>query len=397
MKGKRRTRPEPVAAGPLGTAAAVEWRVLYDLDPNPQGDEISDSEATFAVSDRASVGQWLLLLCLAVLVGGYTLREMQDNGSRPAPVLPLPPARQSADALALAAHDAVLTEHLRIYAEGLDLSVTALQAGEMERLYSDIFERLGLPAGADVRAPDGRFLVSVHGATRIQWDASTGLIALPSPTQRTPVAFMGQADFLRQSWLIALGQQSVAEVVEAYSVPYGWMPLLSGLRLWLLWDGDGPLNLGRQRIVAWLSDPSTRGLIIEEVADICRVFSFWRLSPLDYGIPVGCDQSGYVLPSAVPLPKELTTIAPINPPKDSLDDQFTPYLPRTSKATAVAGALFFDYSTQMYGQDSLPRLLSGLAVHHNWDTLIPAVYGVPVESFEADWQHWIAQEYKTHP
>lgn len=377
--------------------AAVEWRVLFDENPEHRDEALAGNVLAGETPRRSRAGQWALLLCLAALVAGYFLWEVEWAAASPPSSIPPERRVASADTLALAARDTVLTDYLRIDARGLDLTVATWQADEMDRLYRDTFARLGLRAEADLRAPDGRFFVSVQEAARIQWDEASGLIVLPSPTGQTGIAPLPQADLLGQSWRVVLGQRAVSSVAEAYAVPYGWLPLLSGLRLWLLWDGDGPLAVGQQRIVAWLGDPARKGLIVEEVADICRIFSYWRLSPLDYEIPIGCDQSGFLVPSAVPLPLRLRQLASIFPPRDSLDDQYTPSLPKSSKAVAIALALFYEYSIDAYGRDSLPRLLDQLDEHDDWDTLIPAVYGVSAQTFEAGWHLWLIDEYRVNP
>jgi len=48
-----------------------------------------------------------------------------------------------------------------------------------------------------------------------------------------------------------------------------------------------------------------------------------------------------------------------------------------------------DYGVATYGRQTLPLLLQAMAVHDNWETLIPAVYGVSVEEFESGWQAYL--------
>ncbi|MBI3959862.1 MAG: hypothetical protein HY328_13710 [Chloroflexi bacterium] len=339
--------------------------------------------------------QWGGLLCLFLLVVGYTLWDSAAAGSPeslPPRTLPIAAAR-SADALAAQSRDTTLTEHLRIYTSGPDVAVVAAGAQEMESVDEAIHAALGLPPNRAVGAPDGRLFVIVQGQQRAQWDGAAGRVFLPSPERLANSTPETQATLLRQSWAIALGEQAVLEAGAHHRLPYRWLPFLSGLRLWLLWDGGGPLTVGKERIVAWLAQPERKGLSLEDVVDICRAFAFWRLSPLDYAIPVGCDQSGYFMPSPVPLPTQLSALAPIYPPKDSLDDQYTPAQTIESKAYAIALALLIQYAAERYGRQTLPVLLAALQEHDGWDTLIPAVYGVSAQEFEAGWQRWLAENW----
>ena len=50
-----------------------------------------------------------------------------------------------------------------------------------------------------------------------------------------------------------------------------------------------------------------------------------------------------------------------------------------------------NYGVETYGRDTLPMLLLATGEHANWDTLIPAVYGVSLEQFEAGWLASIMQ------
>jgi hypothetical protein len=46
-----------------------------------------------------------------------------------------------------------------------------------------------------------------------------------------------------------------------------------------------------------------------------------------------------------------------------------------------------------YGYEQLPVLLDSLADHDDWETLIPAVFGVSAADFEANWLNYLAQHY----
>lgn len=372
-------------------ANQVEWAVLYDEDPGPGAGGWPSSGSMRDADAGGQTGnliRWAGLIGLLLMLSAYAIWSVTDAQPKLSLTSSIP-ALPSADRLAASTYRTTLTEHLRIYAGGPDVALVESNAAELAKRQAEMFGKVGLLQNRPSPAPDGRLVVQVQGGQRAHWDRVSGQIVLSSPLLQSKSVPLDQTLLLHQSWAVALGEGAVQEAGDYYRVPYGWLPLLDGLRLWLLWEGDGPLTVSKRRIVQWLGDPSTKGLSLDEVADICRVFGFWRLSPLDYAIPVGCDQSGYFMPSPIPLPTQLSALAPIYPPKDSLEDQYTPAQPQPNKAVSVALSMLFDYATERFGEDAIARLLAGLAEHPDWESLIPGVYGVSAQELEADWQVWL--------
>ncbi|MBI3959492.1 MAG: hypothetical protein HY328_11855 [Chloroflexi bacterium] len=56
-------------------------------------------------------------------------------------------------------------------------------------------------------------------------------------------------------------------------------------------------------------------------------------------------------------------------------------------------ALLFEFAVQRYGRERLPDLLAQMRRPITWQTLIPAVFNVLVEEFEAGWRGWLGEEY----
>lgn len=371
----------------------VEWQVRFEEEPGTDEERNIPTRATPLAKLSVQIKAQRLvvivaLVCLLLLSVGYVFWQEGATSLLPPPPVPTKPAALSADRLAASTYRTTLTEHLRIYAGGPDVALIESNVAELAKRHAEMYGKVGLLQNRP-SAPDGRLFVDVRGSQPAEWDRVSGRIVLPSPLLQSEIVPMNQNVLLGQSWAVALGEGAVREAGDYYRVPYGWLPLLDGLRLWLLWEGDGPLTVSKKRIVQWLGDPASKGLSLDEVADICRVFGFWRLSPLDYAIPVGCDQSGYFMPSPIPLPTQLSALAPIYPPKDSLEDQYTPSQPQPSKAVSVALSLLFDYATERFGEDAIARLLAGVAGHPDWESLIPGVYGVSAQELEADWQVWL--------
>lgn len=52
-----------------------------------------------------------------------------------------------------------------------------------------------------------------------------------------------------------------------------------------------------------------------------------------------------------------------------------------------------EYAVATYGRATLPRLLTALGEQASWRTLLPAVFGVSTEKFEAGWQAYLTARY----
>lgn len=68
-------------------------------------------------------------------------------------------------------------------------------------------------------------------------------------------------------------------------------------------------------------------------------------------------------------------------------------LPGATEREGAVSAALIGYATQRYGTGRLPLLLSGLQQPVTWEALIPALFDVSVEEFEAGWQAWLAESY----
>jgi hypothetical protein len=71
------------------------------------------------------------------------------------------------------------------------------------------------------------------------------------------------------------------------------------------------------------------------------------------------------------------------------------YFYRSHRTVAVATLL--EYAVVAYGYEQLPVLLASLARHDDWDTLLPAVYGISASEFEQGWHAYLAKEYGVPP
>lgn len=362
---------------------AVEWQVLLDEDAWDDDEAVVPPPPTQAIrpvkrSLREAAGLMALLLALV----GYGLWSSASvlaaqaghaNSLRPA---------LSADRLAAASRQVILTEHLRIYAAGVDVATVQAGAAALEALYAETFAAVGAPLLHGKGAPDGRFIVLVAGDALGEWDATRGTVGLPSPAlQSAPAGKWSDGALLRQSWAIALAERATREAGAVHEVPVGWQPLLGGLRLWLLWRAGGPLSEGREEIIAWRYDEADAVLSDASRSRICETFALWQRTPLHYGLPVAC---GPADDAALPLSPPPRTLSDLGLPEAGwsiereTDGSF--HSPGDS-ARSLALALLIAQAVEVYGPESLPRLLAALGEYASWETLVPAVYGESIAYF----------------
>jgi hypothetical protein len=60
----------------------------------------------------------------------------------------------------------------------------------------------------------------------------------------------------------------------------------------------------------------------------------------------------------------------------------------------VASSTLIDYAVDTYGKEQLPLLLNVLDTETGWETLIPTVFGVSANEFEAGWQVYLEDQYR---
>lgn len=373
----------------------VKWHVLLDENlwdsANPAFPPARKGVAVRG--DRHSLREkaGLLALLLALLAYGLwnSLAALAAQAESAQTFFP----QLSADRLAAASRQVVLTEHLRIYAAGVDVATAQAQAAALERLYAETFAAVGVPLTHGSDAPDGRFVLSVAGNSLGAWDAAGGAVRLPSPARQSSAAGRwSDSALLRQSWAIALAEQAAREAGAVHDVPAGWQPLLGGLRLWMLWNAGGPLAESRAAIVEWLYGGGGQSqMAAADAAQICAAFALWQQSPLHYGIPLAC---GSADDAAIPPLAPPAALADLHLPEgvwDSVAEEKDGGPSVKVRARTVALALLIEYAVESYGRETLATFLAALGEHKSWETLIPAVYGVTAGEFEAGWWEWIAE------
>jgi hypothetical protein len=59
----------------------------------------------------------------------------------------------------------------------------------------------------------------------------------------------------------------------------------------------------------------------------------------------------------------------------------------------VALATVLEYAAVTYGPEHIPILIGEASGHEGWVPLIPAVFGVSADEFEAGWRAYLAEQY----
>jgi hypothetical protein len=180
--------------------------------------------------------------------------------------------------------------------------------------------------------------------------------------------------------------------------------VLNGMQLWQLWEGDLPLASWRVPLVQWVMRDArpelpARGEVVPSFrSELCAMHQLWMITPFALNIPLSChdslDQADRVLAwrLAYEPPLRLAHF-----PIVTLEMLTQNYQMARSgwdhPATAVALATVMEYTSATYGLEPIPLLIEEAGRHESWATLIPAVFGVSMEEFEAGWQIYLAEQY----
>jgi len=224
-------------------------------------------------------------------------------------------------------------------------------------------------------------------------------IQLPSPALLPAPLHVSEATLLRQSLALLLTEKVLAErsrSLATYGGELNWVALLSALRLWQIWQRDDPLAVGQEDLAHWLfvEIPQTRKPdkmpLPHAYVSICATFRLWNLAPAALAIPLLCSDLDppFIYPQRSPV--KLRRLAQHLPTR--LDG------PIGHESVAPLGELvilatLIDYMATAYGREQVAALFHALPAHRNWDTLIPAVFGLSVAEFETGWHRYLAEEY----
>ena len=129
--------------------------------------------------------------------------------------------------------------------------------------------------------------------------------------------------------------------------------------------------------------------VLAQTHAICSAFAVWMVRPAALDVPVDCD------PATQDSMTERVSFSPVTIPRQfgpqTYDEQlnYRSTYPAAWLRTLLL-ATVIDYAVSTYGREHLPVLVSELEHHEGWDTLVPAVFGVPFEVFEEGWRKHLA-------
>jgi len=225
------------------------------------------------------------------------------------------------------------------------------------------------------------------------WVVSPLLLRLPERVSE------GQA--LAEMIAFSLRRGLVNRAVSPLDQPYQPSPeFLSGLRLWLAWDGNMPLDSYRREMVAWLyaNRPLISGPLPIAYWEICEIFGAWQvLSPV-MPFLFQCAQPSPSVSSYFTPPTALYQL-PLTVYWEALGyaasgDPLTGQWSISQQGQPVAMATVLEYAAHTYGRASIPDLLQAIRTGESWHTVAPQVFGVSAKQFEAGWWVWLAEEYR---
>lgn len=281
-----------------------------------------------------------------------------------------------------------------------DAKAVIAVARQMDAVYTEIEHNFALTPNSQKLVIDVSVESIVGAILTLSWE--DGPLVIPSPAVYLAPMELSDSTILAQSITLPLIESMAERAVEDHDIPDRWHPLLRGLRLWQLWNLDMPLAQWQQELVKWLyfdkppADVGQKPMLPARYKELCALYRLWMLLPELGGIPLSCtDRDSLVWPPrrwATHVPR--TRLGQLSVPLAMWENEYRvaetdPYHP--SEPIVIANLI--EYMVSVYGHEQLPVLLAGLAQFDEWETLVPAVFGVSVTDFEAGWQSYMAQQY----
>lgn len=234
-------------------------------------------------------------------------------------------------------------------------------------------------------------------------------IVVASPAAALLPTDLPPGDALLQTLVLALFNQLATETSEAtvQMVPGHWNRLHNAARLWFMWEHNLPLASWRKPLVQWVletpdNSPRRDAYAVPTFArELCAHHELWMPSPLDLHVPIHCSQrrDGAVTIAAwrhhdPPTLQSIDALLyrPFATVHDTALYQEVP-LPEPGPHAIILATLL-EYVSATYGKGIMPLLLTRVPQHQHADTLIPAVFGVPLTEFEQGWRAFLVEQYE---
>jgi hypothetical protein len=229
-------------------------------------------------------------------------------------------------------------------------------------------------------------------------------IVLSSPAGMLLPSDLNAGDMLVQSLVLALFDRQTIDSFPTRIRYSEWPRLHIALRLWFIWEHDLPLAKWRAPLVQWVFEDGGEARDPHAVptfaSKLCAHHALWMPTPLDIHVPLQCwqDQEGQVSFSAWRTYEPATKVTlntlfyRTNANMDDFTNNYGVSLPEPGPS-AIMLATIFEYVTARDGASMMPLLLNTIPEHDYAETLIPAVFGVPLTEFEKGWRAFLVERY----
>lgn len=238
--------------------------------------------------------------------------------------------------------DTIETDHFQLIFRQRDAGAVEAVAADIEALYTNLRKDVGLgPAPADEM-----LTVQVLPRTDVtDWRFAGDKLTVPSPVLLPVPKDRSDAARLSQSITYPLARRVLGEALAGTDIEPQWSVLAEGARHWLAWDREAMPSGWRYHAEEPLRRRVERGAPL-------------RLDDLTASRDEGWVRSG-------------------------------------RWGRLIAAETVVAYAMDTYGRDRLPAFIQGLSAHETWSELIPAVFEVPADEFEAGWQAYLAARIET--
>lgn len=234
------------------------------------------------------------------------------------------------------------TRHFRLEYYGIDADVAQAVSQQLDSIYAKLYRRLAMPTPTH----QGKQTIALVPAIIRNWHSYRDRIEFTSPALAAIPVTQSDEQYVLEIVVNRLTHQAVQEAMARTrtGTEYRWNLMLWGIRSWLLEDLTGEQS-------PWSAEAATalRATLARNPRVDLTLLNRWYST----------DQ-----------PSE--------------EEIMARYLLAESMIT---------YAMETYGTDRLPTLLQDFSYYSQWHHLIPQVFDVSMEEFEAGWRAYVRERY----
>jgi len=294
------------------------------------------------------------------------------------------------------------SEHFVFYFRQRDGAAVAEAAPLLDADYLRIHRALGLtlPVGLDAESKIQVRVAAGGEAIGDSWYESGDELWVLSPLLLRLPERVSEGQALAELVAFSLRRSLVNWVVSP--LWEGYQPtseFLSGLRLWLAWQGAMPAESYRKELVGWLyaNAPVFSQRLPVSYLEVCEIFSAWQIASPTAQWIFKCIEPSPTTLHYFSLPTALEHL-PLTVSQEGLmfegsGDLLAGGMPISRQGISIATATLLEYVAHTYGTDRVAGLLQAAREGKSWYTAAPQVFAISAESFEAGWRAWLATEY----